>query len=93
MLCSSRRELTKAIEKIIKQGGEGLILRGVKSPYDRGRSPFLLKLKVRENEKKKKTRGESKRRRAGIKTVVGIKGRQGGFGNEIHGLSLHSPVV
>ena len=93
MLCSSRRGLTKSIEKIIKQGGEGLILRGVKSPYDRGRSPFLLKLKVREKRKENKTRGESKRRITRIKTTVGVKGRQGGFGNEIHGLSLHSPIV
>lgn len=44
--CSSRKWLAKATEVILKQGGEGLILRKVKSPYERGRSPYLLKLKV-----------------------------------------------
>jgi ATP-dependent DNA ligase len=46
MLCTSKRQLTAVAECILSEGGEGLILRKVKSFYIPGRSDLLLKFKV-----------------------------------------------
>lgn len=45
-LCESQQFLEQNIQKIIKNGGEGAILRKPKSIYESGRSSSLLKLKV-----------------------------------------------
>ena len=46
VLCKHTVHLRKLTEAVIDEGGEGVILRQVRSLYIPGRSPFLIKLKV-----------------------------------------------
>ena len=46
MLHIDNLQLKMAVECIIDNGGEGVILRQAGSLYESGRSPFLIKLKV-----------------------------------------------
>jgi hypothetical protein len=46
MLCKEHKRLARLARLVLKNGGEGIILRKPKSVYERGRSAFLLKLKV-----------------------------------------------
>ena len=43
-----QKQLIHSTQEIIDDGGEGVILRLPGSPYLPGRSPFLIKFKVRE---------------------------------------------
>lgn len=45
-LCTNQIHLTKALQQIINDEGEGVILRKPNSEYEHGRSTALLKLKV-----------------------------------------------
>jgi hypothetical protein len=47
MLCLSQQFALETIQTLIDDGGEGVILRKVKSLYVCGISAFLIKLKVR----------------------------------------------
>jgi hypothetical protein len=53
-LCKDRNHLESAAHEIIADGGEGVILQRVGSIYKQGRTPSLLKLKVKQKEHKKK---------------------------------------
>jgi len=44
--CESLQEMNKFLSLIIKDEGEGIVLRKPKSVYEQGRSPSLLKIKV-----------------------------------------------
>lgn len=46
MECKGSGHLKNVSKKVIKSGGEGIILRKFGSLYERGRSASLLKLKV-----------------------------------------------
>ena len=46
LLCVKASQLKKLLPTVIADGGEGLILRKLSSPYLRGRSNSLVKLKV-----------------------------------------------
>ena len=45
-LCKDHKRLVHLARLVLKDGGEGVILRKPKSMYERGRSSFLFKLKV-----------------------------------------------
>eukprot|EP00026_Physarum_polycephalum_P001478 Phypoly_transcript_01480.p1 GENE.Phypoly_transcript_01480~~Phypoly_transcript_01480.p1 ORF type:complete len:1080 (+),score=145.14 Phypoly_transcript_01480:111-3350(+) len=45
-LCTSKKQLSRAMKAVLRDGGEGLILRKPKSGYESGRSPNLVKLKA-----------------------------------------------
>ena len=46
MLSKEYPLLKRVIQGIIEEGGEGVVLRRVGSPYVNGRTPYLVKLKV-----------------------------------------------
>ena len=46
MWCVRAKQLNQMLDDIIKDGGEGVIVRKPLSPYERGRSELLWKLKV-----------------------------------------------
>lgn len=46
MNCTTKKGMMALLQKIIDDGGEGVILRSPKSPYVNGRSDKLWKLKV-----------------------------------------------
>eukprot|EP00026_Physarum_polycephalum_P001933 Phypoly_transcript_01936.p1 GENE.Phypoly_transcript_01936~~Phypoly_transcript_01936.p1 ORF type:complete len:910 (+),score=132.37 Phypoly_transcript_01936:109-2838(+) len=50
-LCSTRKQLMIAIKHVIKDGGEGVILRKPKTLYERGRTQNLIKLKASRGDK------------------------------------------
>jgi DNA ligase-1 len=45
-LCKNIDYFNKKLERVLKAGGEGIMLRKQDSPYDEGRSDFLLKVKA-----------------------------------------------
>eukprot|EP00026_Physarum_polycephalum_P001864 Phypoly_transcript_01867.p1 GENE.Phypoly_transcript_01867~~Phypoly_transcript_01867.p1 ORF type:complete len:897 (+),score=81.10 Phypoly_transcript_01867:37-2727(+) len=51
IFCSHKKQLVKTLKKIVRKGGEGLILRKPNSLYERGKSSSLLKLKVARGDK------------------------------------------
>jgi ATP-dependent DNA ligase len=40
------------VQVVVESGGEGVVLRKPKSLYDKGRSPYLLKIKVERRERR-----------------------------------------
>lgn len=46
LLCTNQKQITKVLQDTVNKGGEGIILRKVRSLYERGRSLLLFKLKV-----------------------------------------------
>eukprot|EP00026_Physarum_polycephalum_P001049 Phypoly_transcript_01050.p1 GENE.Phypoly_transcript_01050~~Phypoly_transcript_01050.p1 ORF type:complete len:906 (+),score=142.25 Phypoly_transcript_01050:476-3193(+) len=46
VMCNNRRHLKRTLKSIIRDGGEGVILRRPKSMYEHGRTPNLMKLKA-----------------------------------------------
>lgn len=45
--CTGKEHLKRVFDRIINEGGEGVILRNARSMYEHGRSPNFCKLKVR----------------------------------------------
>ena len=66
--CSHNFHVDISLQRILEDGGEGLILRKMASQYEQGRSRNLIKLKV--------SRSQSKECR--INKFTGIRWRQGG---------------
>ena len=46
VLCAHRRRLAYALQQVLADGGEGVVLRKPASQYEHGRSTNLIKLKV-----------------------------------------------
>ena len=49
-MCLGSKHLSGMMKEILENGGEGIILRKVKSLYEHGRTPNLIKLKVQKSE-------------------------------------------
>ena len=54
VFCNRKQMLTSSVNRIITDGGEGVILRKPGSVYEHGRSTSLVKLKVIKEKKEKK---------------------------------------
>jgi ATP-dependent DNA ligase len=65
ILCASRGEFKFLLENILKDGGEGAIVRKPASTYEHGRSLSLVKIKVGEEGGEKIGRGGKKVRGRG----------------------------
>eukprot|EP00026_Physarum_polycephalum_P000389 Phypoly_transcript_00389.p1 GENE.Phypoly_transcript_00389~~Phypoly_transcript_00389.p1 ORF type:complete len:1231 (+),score=194.32 Phypoly_transcript_00389:52-3744(+) len=46
VLCAGSAHLSSSVQSIIDEGGEGVILQHIASPYQNGRSPYLYKVKA-----------------------------------------------
>lgn len=45
-MCYEQQEMEDSLQSLLKEGGEGIVLRKPSSLYEHGRSPSLFKLKV-----------------------------------------------